>query len=44
MDKKMTELLDVELNELVGLVTEIDYEGDDFSTMQRAVLWRLVIC
>jgi hypothetical protein len=36
MDKKMTELLDVELNELVGLVTEIDYEGDDFRTMQRA--------
>ena len=32
----MTELLDVELIELVGLVSEIDYEGDGFSVMQRA--------
>ncbi len=32
----MTELLDVELSELIGLVTEIDYEFGDFATMQRA--------
>ena len=32
----MTELLDVELNELVGLVTEIDYEASDFTVAQRA--------
>ncbi|CAB4706606.1 MAG: DUF4192 family protein [Actinobacteria bacterium] len=32
----MTELLDFELSELIGLVSEIDYEGNEFTVMQRA--------
>lgn len=32
----MNELMDVELNELVSLVSEIDYEGDGFQLLQRA--------
>lgn len=32
----MTELMDVELNELVSLVSEIDYENGDFQLLQRA--------
>mgnify|MGYP000364321760 CR=1 FL=1 len=32
----MTELLDFELSELIGLVSEIDYEGNEFALMQRA--------
>lgn len=32
----MTELMDVELNELVSLVSEIDYESDGFQMLQRA--------
>jgi len=32
----MTELLDLELNELVSLVSEIDYESDGFQMLQRA--------
>ena len=32
----MTELMDVELIELVSLVSEIDYENDGFQLLQRA--------
>jgi hypothetical protein len=32
----MNELMDVELNELVSLVSEIDYENDGFQLLQRA--------
>ena len=32
----MTELMDFELNELVSLVSEIDYENGDFQLLQRA--------
>jgi Domain of unknown function (DUF4192) len=32
----MTELMDIELNELVSLVSEIDYENGDFQLLQRA--------
>ena len=32
----MTELMDIELIELVSLVTEIDYENDGFQLLQRA--------
>jgi hypothetical protein len=32
----MNELMDIELNELVSLVSEIDYEKDDFQLLQRA--------
>ncbi len=32
----MNELMDVELNELVSLVSEIDYESDGFQLLQRA--------
>ena len=32
----MTELMDVELIELVSLVSEIDYEKDGFQLLQRA--------
>ena len=32
----MTELMDIELNELVSLVSEIDYETGDFQLLQRA--------
>jgi len=32
----MPELMDVELNELVSLVSEIDYENGDFQLLQRA--------
>ena len=32
----MNELMDIELNELVSLVSEIDYENDGFQLLQRA--------
>ena len=32
----MPELMDIELNELVSLVSEIDYENGDFQLLQRA--------
>jgi hypothetical protein len=32
----MPELMDLELNELVSLVSEIDYESGDFQLLQRA--------
>jgi hypothetical protein len=32
----MTELMNIELNELVSLVSEIDYESDGFQLVQRA--------
>jgi hypothetical protein len=32
----MTELMNIELNELVSLVSEIDYESDGFQLLQRA--------
>jgi len=32
----MTELMDIELNELVSLVSDIDYENGDFQLLQRA--------
>ena len=32
----MTELMDIELNEFVSLVSEIDYETGDFQSLQRA--------
>jgi len=32
----MNELMDVELNELISLVSEIDYENDGFQLLQRA--------
>lgn len=32
----MTELMDIELNELVSLVSEINYESGDFQLLQRA--------
>ena len=31
----MNELMDVELNELVSMVSEIDYEGDGFQLLQN---------
>ena len=32
----MAEVMDIELNELVSLVSEIDYEQGDFQMFQRA--------
>jgi hypothetical protein len=32
----MTELMDIELNELVSLVCDIDYDNGDFQLLQRA--------
>ena len=34
----MPELMDLELNELVSLVSEIDYESGDFQLLQRAAI------